>query len=491
MKRSAGSFLGSAGTRALVLAAILSASAALTVTAATSSFKPSNPPIPPEPDCPAGYNSTSGDCIPVVPPITCAEGYHLEGESCIPDIPSCPAGYVYSGAQCVLKTPDDSPDPQPTPDPEPTPDPDPEPRPDPVPSIPLAELHGVNFIDRLLDRNEGGKRTAVQPDYVDRFVAKAKESGFNVLRIPVRWEGYVDNKDNFLEELEYLVKTANDHDIYVWIVFFQYDASSHWRFKVSPHGGGFPEYVVSCYQPTKDYELDPEIREFWDDYYSNKVRDSSNSCKQTLDVWSDQADFMEDMIDVVDGYSNVIGYELINEPHVWKDSHYDQLGELHTWLAEELRESTDKTLIFTRETAHGLKPDGTKYQRQIHLEYKILPKDPANNLVYAPHLYRLNDIERQVSQWKEVQKKWAAMGYDVEIAVGEWAPESPQIKAPLVTLQDIDRYVSVWSREGWMHTYWAYGGFIYGEWNTLVKFNGGLTDPGEQFAEAISKYYDD
>ncbi|MGI0024548.1 MAG: cellulase family glycosylhydrolase, partial [Nitrososphaera sp.] len=371
-------------------------------------------------------------------------------------------------------------------------EPNPDPEPDPTLSaIPFSELHGVNFIDRNLDRNEGGRERPIQTGYVDKFVAKARESGFNVFRVPVRWEGYVDNKDIFLKELDYLVKTANKHDIYVWIVFFQYEATSHWPYKVSPYSGGFPEFVVSCYHPTKDYERDPEIRAFWDDYYLNKVRDSSNSCKQTLDVWNLQARFMEDMINQIDEYPNVIGYELINEPHVWKDSHYDQLGELHTALAKELRKSTDKVLIFTRETAHGFDADGKMYNRKAGLEYKILPKDPANNVMYAPHIYNVKDVEKQVSQWKAVQKKWASMGYDVEIAVGEFAPQAPQIKSPSATQQDIDRFVSVWSREGWMHTYWSYGGFIHGEWNVLVKYNGDLTSIGEYLAKTIIKYYDD
>src|SRR6185503_8885678 len=235
MKRSAGWFLGSAGTRALILAAILTASAALTVTAATSSLKPPAPPVTPDPLCPVGYNFTNGNCIPTSPqPISCPTGFHMEDGICAPnDVPDCPEGQVYSEDKCIPVTPENPPNPNPTPDPDPTPKPDPvpDPKPDPVPTpstIPFSELRGVNFVDRLLDRNEGGKRTAVQTAYVDKFVAIAKDSGINVLRIPVRWEGYVDNKDNFLEELEYLVKTANENDIYVWVVFFQYDASSHW-----------------------------------------------------------------------------------------------------------------------------------------------------------------------------------------------------------------------------------------------------------------------
>jgi hypothetical protein len=469
MRRSIGPFLGSTGITALVLVAIISASAALSVAAVTWSLKPYAPSDPPEPVCAIGYNFTDGECVLVASPT------------------ACPDGYFYSQGECLLK---ESPEPEPIPEPTPDPIPDPGPKPDPIPPvIPFSELHGVNFIDRILERNEGSSKLPVKTGYVDEFVAKAKESGFNLFRIPVTWEAYVDNKANFLEELDYLVKTANKHGIYVWIDFSHYEATSHWPYKISAYGAGFPEFVVSCYKPTKDYERDPEIRAFWNDLYLNKVRDSSNSCKRSLDVWSLQASFMKDMIDKVDKYPNVIGYELLNEPHVWQDSHYDQLGELHTELAKKLRTSTDKALIFTRETAHGFDKDGTEYQRKPDLEYKILPKDPAKNLIYAPHLYDLNGIERHASQWKDVQKKWHSMGYDVRIAVGEWAPQPPQLKSPSVTQENIDGFVSVWSREGWMHTYWAYGGFAFGEGNVLMKYNGDLTSAGKYYAKSIIKHY--
>lgn len=378
-------------------------------------------------------------------------------------------------------------------DDKPTPRPDPKPRDDdetPQEEPGSGKLHGVNFIDPVLNRKEDRSQLSKQTGFVDEFVAKAKRSDFNLFRIPVRWEAYVDNKANFLAELEYLVKTAKENNIVVWIGFHQYDATSNWGGKVSK-GGGFPDFVVSCYKPTKGYERDPEVREFWNDYYKNKVRDSSNSCKGTLDVWSLQADFMKDMIDVVDKYSNVMGYELLNEPHVWEDSDYDDLGVLHTELAKKLRKVTDKVLIFTRETSHGLEKDGTKYNRKMDLEYKILPKDPAKNVMYAPHLYDLKEIEEHVADWKDVKKKWAAMGYDVKIAVGEWSPQPPQLpEGKAVTQENMDAYVKVWEREGFLSTYWAYGGFEFGEGNVLVKEIGSLTRAGEYYEKSIQKFYE-
>src|SRR5262245_5307438 len=116
MKRSTGPFLGSAGTTILMMAGIASGSVALILTAGGWSFKPYDPAGPPEPVCPIGYEFQNGECVLVTPPITCPDGFHLEGESCAPDVvPTCPEGYLYSEGECV------------PPEPEPVPEPDPEP----------------------------------------------------------------------------------------------------------------------------------------------------------------------------------------------------------------------------------------------------------------------------------------------------------------------------------------------------------------------------
>jgi hypothetical protein len=54
----------------------------------------------------------------------------------------------------------------------------------------------------------------------------------------------------------------------------------------------------------------------------------------------------------------------------------------------------------------------------------------------------------------------------------------------------MDGFVRVWEREGWMNTYWAFGGFNFGEGNVLVKESGRLTTAGEYFEESIKEIYD-
>lgn len=488
MKTSIGPFLGGKGTRALVLAAIASGLIALSLTTGVWSFKAYDPAAPPEPVCPMGYHFSDGDCQLVTPPTTCPDGYHLEGEDCAKDVaPTCPDGYSYSEGECILTEPP-KPVPQPEPNPQPSPIQQPPDHPEPA-VIPFNKLHGVNYIDPVLTRKEKSPILPIQKGEIEKLVPIAKQAGFNVFRIPVNWEAYVGNEDNFLGQLVAIVEEANSHDIFVWIDFHQYDTTSNWNSKVSK-GRGFPEFVVSCYDPKGNYERDPEVRAFWDDYYLNEVRDPNDSCKRTLDVWDLQADFMKAMIEEVDHYPNVIGYEILNEPHVWADEHYDELGQLHTEIAKKIRKDTDKLIMFTRETTHGFESDGSRYPRKIGLEYKILPKDPAKNVMYVPHLYNLNEIEDHVDRWKADQERWKSMGYDVGIAVGEWSPQPPQLEiGNAVTQENMDAYAKVWEREGWMNTYWAFGGFKFGEGNVLVKESGKLTKAGEYFESSIEKFY--
>jgi len=482
MKTGSGSrYFGMDGSMGLFLAAAITASLALGLTfSGVWSFKSYNPAAPPEPVCPMGYHFVLGECVQVTQPTTCPDGYHLEGASCSPDVvPTCPEGFIYAEGQCA---PIEQP-------PEPQPKPDPEPDPTPV-VIPFSELHGVNYVDEVLTRKEGRAILPVQTETIERLVPIARDAGFNVFRIPVNWESYVGNEANFLGQLVALVETANANDIFVWVEFHQFEATSNWPVRVSD-GRGFPEFVVSCYDTKSSYQLDREVRQFWHDYYTNNVRDSGNLCRQTLDVWTLHAEFMLAMIEEIDHYPNVIGYEILNEPHVWKDQDYENLGKMHTSIAKKLRTGTDKLLIFTRETGQGQDADGRKYVRNVELGYKILPQDPAKNVMYMPHLYNLNEIEENVKIWKDVKKQWKSMGYDVNIGVGEWAPQPPFLpEGSAVTQENVDRFVKVWEREKWMHTYWAYGGFRFGEGEVLVWRSGVLTEAGEYYEKSIDKFYE-
>jgi aryl-phospho-beta-D-glucosidase BglC (GH1 family) len=342
-----------------------------------------------------------------------------------------------------------------------------------------SDLRGVNFIDPVLRQKESSGEMGVQNSHVHTYIPKLKNMGLNLIRLPVYWEAYPGNEENFLDEIELIVQTAEENEIYVWIDFHHFDATSYWRYACAEcgdynsYGRGFPKSVVGQYHPTTDYEHDPEVVAFWNDYYLNQVRGVD-------DVWSEQADFMKSIIAKVDQYDNVIGYEILNEPHFFKSEHYAQMGILQTEIGSKLREVTDKAIIFTRETGHH------GFKRITASEDLLLPKI-SGKIVYAPHVYSSDSVDTNIKNWKAYQKEWADIGYNIPIGVGEWAVQAPQTTT--LTQAAMDGFVSQFREAGFFWTYWAYAGFDMDEGNVLINEDGTLTSAGEYLVVSVQKSY--
>lgn len=355
-----------------------------------------------------------------------------------------------------------------------------------------SDLHGVNIMDPVLNRNQGAtKPSGVNHDFINTFTDRAVANGFNVFRIPARWEAYEGAETVFLNELEALVSKADAEGIAVWVEVHHFYTSSNWA---GYGGSGFPKSLTDCYDPSLPYEDDPEVRQFWEDYYNNDMRDRGNNCNYGLNVWDLHADFMIAMADRINNYDNVIGYEILNEPHIWKRDHYTQLGDLHTYIGAKLKpEAPGKAIIFTRETAHGKNPDGTDFQRSVGLEPWIIPRLPVNTeLVYAPHVYDLPELDQHISNFETWRNKWHEdFGFtNIRIAVGEFATQPPQLpEGEAVTPENMEGFVSAFKAADYAFTYWQLGGCRQGEGNVLYDCSGDITEAGIYYRNAILKFY--
>lgn len=321
-----------------------------------------------------------------------------------------------------------------TPPPEPEPEPTPDPKPDPLPdAIPWTTLRGANYRNTLiLARKERGPTTnQVDATHCDRQIAAAKAMGLNLWRVVLDWEGAVETDGKtirpvFLQMLDYVCRKCKENGIWVWIDFHQFFCSSH----VSKRGDGFPRYIIEKIHTGEpaDKEVDDTATspasKFWPLYYTNKI--------PGLNVWDEQSKFMLAIVDTVDRYSNVIGYEILNEPHFYKHSdpnwYYEQCGKMQSYIGNKIREKSDKYVIFTRETLHG----GGDWQPQSrHLMTPRLNRLP-NKVWWTPHHYAppmsakgKENLRQYLDTWNEIQKP----PYNLKIpimAFGECATQSNQ-----------------------------------------------------------------
>ncbi|MCI0561303.1 MAG: glycoside hydrolase family 5 protein [Nitrososphaera sp.] len=132
------------------------------------------------------------------------------------------------------------------------------------------------------------------------------------------------------------------------------------------------------------------------------------------------------------------GYEILNEPHLFDTSHYDKLGNYHTYMAKKIRSISDKKIFFDRETTRG-------FQREPSMELKIFP-DGVSGLVYAPHLYSVptsgSQGEKQINNFKS----WSTQR-GTEVLIGEWGADS---QADAVTfLKEFKENGFGWTAHSW------------------------------------------
>lgn len=276
--------------------------------------------------------------------------------------------------------------------------------------IPIKNFKGVVFMDGTLGKDEDSGNANLLKGYVSESMKYIRQSGFNAVRVPYYWEAYVNDPSTFMAELELVAKEAQENNICVIFDNHHFYTSSHWNLDVEgkSKGRGFPSFVVEDF-PKRNNDYIDTAGPFWNAFLSNNI--SINGKK----VWTVQWEFFSKVIKKVDNYNSVAGYEILNEPHLFKKEHYDKLGDYNTYMAKKIRSISDKKIFFDRETTRG-------FQREPDMERKIVP-DGVSGLVYAPHLYSVptsgSQGLKQINRFDDWSQDW-----NTEVLIGEWGADS-------------------------------------------------------------------
>lgn len=308
---------------------------------------------------------------------------------------------------------------------------------------PVKDFIGVAFIDDLLARREVTGGTTTTDEYVTESMRHIKSNGFTGIRVPYYWEAFVYNSTEFMDRIEFIAQTAQDRGICVFYDNHHFYTTSIWNLiDGKTPGRGFPSFVVKDFANVNNDYIQT-AGPFWDAYLTNSILIDG------VPVWDVQADFFRTIINRVDNYESVAGYEILNEPHFFDSTFYDKLGAYHTFMAGEIRKSTDKKIFFDRENTWG-------FPRDPNLEPKTGPTG-VTGIVYAPHLYAIpypgSQAETQIQNFVAWSQQWGS-----EILIGEMAPD---------TQADADQFLTVLKDNeiGW--TVWS--------WKTAVSTGLGRT----------------
>jgi hypothetical protein len=183
---------------------------------------------------------------------------------------------------------------------------------------------------------------------------------------------------SFGSELETLSQTADKWGVKVVYANDQFDTSSWLAPKT---GTGFPSFL---FKENLKYPYgtgggigDKEIvaKRWWDDWFNRFVKDANG-----VDGWTLQAEFLEKIVDAVDNHKSTLGYEILNEPHVHHVNQWEKIGKYNSYITDQLRTVTQKTIFFDRQVPSEL--DGEIRANPENMA-KMAPRNTSNSMFKA------------------------------------------------------------------------------------------------------------
>jgi endoglycosylceramidase len=200
--------------------------------------------------------------------------------------------------------------------------------------------------------------------------------GINALRLLFIWEGFEPTRgsydQSYLDYFEQVVRWAEARGLYVLVDFHQ-DAYS--RYSIGGCGEGFPKWAVA----SKVKLATPDNGSRCSDWGMRMIADADHHAtwhEFHADSEGARTAYLQ-MVKVVAarmaGHSNVVGYELMNEP--WGTD--AELSALYEAAGAALRERDPGRILF--EPPHALTSSG--------LFENNIPRVSFENVVYSPHFY--------------------------------------------------------------------------------------------------------
>lgn len=285
-----------------------------------------------------------------------------------------------------------------------------------VGQVPTADspLVGAAMKGGYVDQKENQNDTSLPPaNYFDESFKLMKDAGLNHARFLFYWEAYEKNPQAFMNELEQVANLADKYGIKVIYDNHQWHTSS-WLEK---RGTGFP---ISLFENnSQKYPMNsggkegqPTAKLWWSDFWNGSVKDG-----QGKDAWTSLADFWKKVVAKVDNHPSTFGYEILSEPHVESPDQWAKIGNFNSFITDEIRKDTNKTVIYSMNV-----PLPSSLPGPIQLTPENLAKmAPTNkeNVMFKISVYGIPDRDQYQKQRFDLFKKTSELTGD-PLYIGEW-----------------------------------------------------------------------
>ena len=215
-------------------------------------------------------------------------------------------------------------------------------------------------------------------NYIEDSLKMISEAGLNHVRFVFYWEAYERDPEAFINEIKSVANAADRYGLKIIYDNHQWHTSSWFEERAT----GFP---WSIFEGNSKYSKggggntpDEAAQDFWGDWWDRSVKD-----KEGKDGWAQMLEFLKTIVLTVDNHSSTLGYEILSEPHVNNKGQWSKIGKFNSFITEELRNITTKTIIYSMNVPIDL-------NSQINISPKNLAKmAPSNkeNIAFKVSIY--------------------------------------------------------------------------------------------------------
>ena len=245
--------------------------------------------------------------------------------------------------------------------------------------------------------------------YDTSFKDISKANIVDHVRYRFYWESYVRNSSAFLKEIEDVAKTADKYGIKVVYDNHQFHTSSWLN---AGRGTGFPPYFFTDHalyeQDSGGTPKSAVSKTWWTNWWNNAMTVNGS------DGWTLQLDFLKKIVSITDKHPSTLGYEILSEPQVHSEDQWAKIGKYNTFMTDELRKLTNKTIIYSMNIPIDLK--SSINVNAVNLA-KMTPQN-KQNVVFKFSLYGIPDDGYQSDKLQLFENASRIAG--VPLYIGEW-----------------------------------------------------------------------
>jgi polyhydroxyalkanoate synthesis regulator phasin len=328
-------------------------------------------------------------------------------------------------------------------------------------------------------------------NYIDDSLKMISEAGLNHVRFVFYWEAYERDPEAFMKEIKSVANAADRYGLKIIYDNHQWHTSSWFEERAT----GFPwslfegEYSKGGGGNTKD----KAAQEFWVDWWDRSVKDNNGK-----DGWVQMAEFLKAIVLTVDNHSSTLGYEILSEPHVHNKGQWSKIGKFNSFITEELRNITSKTIIYSMNVPIDL-------NSHINISPKNLAKmAPSNkeNIAFKVSVYAVPNGDGYQEKRFDMFLETSDLA-GVPLYIGEWNnvvrtkvgvisklnPELSELtKTDAKQILGALKKADVWGTAFWR---WDYQEVATDNFN-LVSYNNGILKPTKYLdilGDTVEKVY--